>query len=127
MTVRRDWSDARRKVEDEGRCRLCSAVGVKLDAAHLVGRRFDRPRVEGSSSRVLYVHPDAIVPLCANTVVGNGGDARVRVGCHYKYDAGDVSLLAVLTLDEQIRAVRDAGGIELARLRLDSPAYRGVV
>lgn len=121
MTVRRDWSDARRKVEDEGRCRLCSAVGVKLDAAHISGRRFDRPRVEGSSSRVLYVHPDAIVPLCANTVVGD----QVRTGCHYRYDAGEVSLLAVLTLDEQIRAVRDAGGIESARIRLDRPAYGG--
>lgn len=124
MALRRDWSDARQKVEDEGRCRLCSATGIKLDAAHLIGRRFDRPRVEGSSTRVLYVHPDSIVPLCANQVVETGGEARVRVGCHYQYDAGDVSLLSVVTLDEQLRAVQDAGGIELARLRLDRPAYR---
>lgn len=116
MTVRRDWSDARRKVEDEGRCRLCSATGVRLEAAHILGRRYDRPRVAGSSTKVLYCHPDSIIPLCGST--------PDRVGCHYRYDAGEVSILAVLTPDEQIRAVQDAGGIELARRRIDAPDYR---
>jgi hypothetical protein len=115
MTVRRDWSDARRKIEDEGRCRLCSATGIKIDAAHVLGRRYDRPRVEGSSTKVLYVHPDSVIPLCSST--------PDRVGCHYRYDAGEVSILAVLTPDEQLRAVTDAGGIELARRRIDPTDY----
>ena len=119
MTPRRDWSDARQKVQDEGRCRLCSATGIKIDAAHVLGRRFDRPRVEGSSTKVLYVHPDSIVPLCAST--------PDRVGCHYRYDAGEVSILAVLTRAEQVRAVQDAGGIELARRRIDAPDYRPAI
>ena len=127
MTPRRDWSDARQKVQDEGRCRLCSAVGVKLDAAHVLGRRFDRPRVAGSSTKVLYVHPDSIVPLCSDQVVEDGQGSRVRVGCHYRYDAGEVSILAVLTPDEQVRAVQDAGGIELARRRVDAPDYRPAI
>jgi hypothetical protein len=130
MTVRRDWSDARRKIEDEGRCRLCSVTGVKIDAAHVLARRYDRPRVAGSSTKVLYVHPDSVLPLCSDSVVesSTGPDGvpenRVRPGCHTRYDAGEVSILAVLTPDEQLRAVQDAGGIELARRRIDAPDYR---
>jgi hypothetical protein len=129
MNPRRDWSDARRKIEDEGRCRLCSATGVKIDAAHVLGRRYDRPRVEGSSTKVLYVHPDSVVGLCSDTVVESSvgpdgvSENRVRRGCHSRYDAGEVSILAVLTVDEQVRAVQDAGGIELARRRIDAPDY----
>lgn len=124
MTPRRDWSDARQKVQEEGRCRLCSVVGVKLDAAHVLGRRYDRPRVAGSSTKVLYVHPDSIVPLCSDHVTD---DNKVRPGCHYRYDAGEVSILAVLTPDEQVRAIQDAGGIELARRRIDAPDYRPAI
>lgn len=115
MTVRRDWSDARRKVDDEGRCRLCSATGLPLEAAHILGRRYDRPRVEGSTTKTLYVRPSSIVPLCGST--------PDREGCHSRYDSGEVSILAVLTLEEQLRAVEDAGGIELARRRIDAPDY----
>ncbi len=120
MTLRRDWSDARQKIEDSGpSCRLCSIAGVKIDAAHVMGRRYDRPRVEGSSTKVRYVHPDSVIPLCADQIV----EGKVRRGCHSKYDAGEVSILAVLTLEEQIRAVEEAGGIELARRTIDAPDY----
>jgi hypothetical protein len=119
MTLRRDWSDARRKVDDEGRCRLCSATGVRLEAAHILGRRYDRPRVEGSTAKTLYVRPASIVPLCGST--------PEREGCHSRYDSGDVSILAVLTRAEQLQAVEDAGGIELARRRIDAPDYRGPI
>ena len=115
--IRRDWSDARQKVEDEGRCRRClqpPSYDRKLEAAHVIGRRHDRPRVEGSTTKVLYVHPDSVVPLCATPQ----GD-----GCHQLYDAHRISLLPFLTLAEQVRAVQDAGSIESARRRLDPLDY----
>lgn len=132
MTVRRDWSDARRKIEEEGRCRLCSATGVKLDAAHILGRRYDRPRVPGSATKVLYVHPDSVIPLCHDQVVeatdrDGRASSRVRKGCHTRFDSGEVSILAILNPDEQVRAVQDAGGIELARRRIDAPDYREAI
>ena len=117
MSLRRDWSDARRKVDDEGKCRACgrpSAYDRTLQAAHILGRRYDRPRVEGSRSKVFYVHPDSIVPLCSTPQ----GD-----GCHQLYDAHRLSILSVLSLEEQVRAVSDAGSIESARRRLDPLDY----
>lgn len=107
--IRRDWSDARRKVDDEGRCRRCLRSDVRLEAAHVLGRRYDKPRVEGSTTKVLYVHPDSIVPLCTS--------------CHQLYDAHRIGILGSLTPAEQVRAVQDAGSIESARRRLDPLDY----
>lgn len=115
--IRRDWSDARQKVDDEGRCRRCLLppdYDRALQAAHIVGRTYDRPRVEGSTTKVLYVHPDSIVPLCATPQ----GD-----GCHQLYDAHRIGILGFLTREEQVRAVEDAGSIESARRRLDPLDY----
>ena len=120
MTLRRDWSDARRKVtDDEGRCRRCLRNDVPLEAAHVLGRRYDRPRVEGSTTRVLYVHPDSVVPLCGDRIEGN----RPVEGCHSLYDSKRIGILGFLTLAEQVRAVEDAGSIEAARRRLDPLDY----
>ena len=110
--IRRDWSDARRKVEDEGRCRRClrpPSYDRKLEAAHVIGRRHDKPRVEGSTTKVLYVHPDSIWVACSD--------------CHRAYDAKEIGILPFLTLAEQVRAVQDAGSIESARRRLDPLDY----
>ena len=115
--IRRDWSDARQKVDDEGRCRRClhpPGYDRKLEAAHIIGRKHDKPRVEGSTTSVLYVHPDSVVPLCATPQ----GD-----GCHQLYDAHRLTLLPFLTKEEQLRAVEDAGSIESARRRLDPLDY----
>jgi hypothetical protein len=115
--IRRDWSDARQKVDDEGRCRRClrpPSYDRALEAAHILGRKYDRPRVEGSTTKVLYCHPDSIVPLCATPQ----GD-----GCHQLYDAHRIGVLGFLTKEEQVRAVQDAGSIESARRRLDPLDY----
>lgn len=117
MTLRRDWSEARQKVDDEGRCRRClmpEGYGRVIQAAHVMGRKYDKPRVEGSTSKVLFVHPDSVVPLCATPM----GD-----GCHQLYDAHRICILGFLTLAEQVRAVQDAGSIETARRRLDPLDY----
>lgn len=97
--IRRDWTDARAKVDAEGVCRVC-ASSERVQAAHTVGR-FRDPEVRRGVRRVL---ADAIVPLCAP--------------CHARYDGHELDLLPFVDLDEQIQAVRDAGGIESARRRL---------
>jgi hypothetical protein len=107
--IRRDWSDARLKVDDEGRCRRCLRSDVRLEAAHVLGRKFDRARVEGSTTKVRYVHPDSVLPLCET--------------CHREYDAHRIGILGFLTKKEQVRAVEDAGSIESARRRLDPLDY----
>ena len=109
MTVRRDWSEARQKVDEEGRCRVCLRGDKKLEAAHILGRRYDRPRVEGSTTKVLLVHRLSVIPMCSE--------------CHYAYDSHRLSILKYLTPEEQVRAVQDAGTIELARRRLDPLDY----
>lgn len=109
MTPRRDWSEARKKIESEARCRRCLRNDVPLDAAHVIGRSRDKPRVEGSTSRVLFVHPSSVIPLCRS--------------CHAAYDLKEATILPFLTLEEQIRAVEDAGSIETARRRLDPLDY----
>ena len=101
MGPRRDWRDARNKVEDEGRCRLCH-IARGLEAAHVLGRRFDRPKL---GQKTLWVNPDSVVPLCR--------------ACHSEYDAHEVSILPRLTRAEQLQALKDAGTIEAVRRRTD--------
>lgn len=106
----RDWTDALAKVEEEGCCRICKRTDRKLDAAHVLGREHDEPKV-GEGGRILqtlYVHPDRIIPACG----------PFPEGCHGDIDMRRINLLPHLTLNEQIQAVRDAGGIEAARIRL---------
>lgn len=104
---RRDWSDANE--QKRAPCRVCGHVPVEL--AHTIGRKHDERR--GS---VLYVHPDSVVPLCVHH--------------HRAHDLGrgalgdPFDLLPHLTLDEQLDAVRRAGGIESARRRLAPSCYR---
>lgn len=81
---RRDWRQAREKVDDEGRCRVCGRSGVKLDAAHIVPRSVVPP---GPGEA-----PDNIVPLCHER-------------CHPAYDGGRLDLLPFLTMGEQASAV----------------------
>jgi hypothetical protein len=98
--MKRDWADARAKVDAEGSCRRCpTAFGV--EAAHVIYRAHD----VGS-----WVNPDSIVPLC--------GPATSSQTCHGLYDAHRLDLLPYLTLAEQVQAVQDAGGIESARRRI---------
>jgi hypothetical protein len=92
--MRRDWTEARTKVETEGRCRL-SHTGEclgPLAAAHVVGRQADDSRV---------VHADDVIPLCTHH--------------HGLYDARRVSILECLTYEEQARAVAKLGIIRAAK------------
>lgn len=105
MGPKRIWTDARAKVEEAGCCRVCG-IQRGLVAAHVTGRKFDKPK-EGQKTR--YVHPDSIVALCPP--------------CHEDYDAHNLDLLPHLFTAEQVKAVQDYGSIELARKRLCPSAY----
>jgi len=117
---KRDWTDARAKVEHEHCCRICkkeAASGRPLEAAHVLGREHDEPKVSGVTGeplKELYVHPDRIFPACGPFPGGCHGDAEYR----------RINVLPFLTLEEQLQAVRDAGGIELARIRLAPVEHR---
>lgn len=63
---------ARRKVDDEGRCRICGASGCKLEAAHVIALG-EAKRKKGST-----VGPEEIIPLC--------------VSCHAAYDRGEIDI-----------------------------------
>lgn len=79
----RNWAAAKKKLLDEGACRICGATG-SLDPAHVI------PRSLGGD-----MHADATVPLCRSH--------------HSAFDAHDLDLLPVLTRDEQAHAVRLVG------------------
>jgi len=111
---KRDWSAARAKVEEEGCCRICEKTSdeVKLEAAHVLGREHDEPRTPGS--KVLFVNPLRIIPACG----------PFPAGCHGDIDHNRINLVHYLTLDEQIQAVKDAGGIAPAFMELAPVSHR---
>ena len=112
---KRDWTEARAKVEREEVCRLGRDGGCegRLEAAHIVGRDRDQfppaDRTEWTPFEPLFVAPDRIVPLCTRH--------------HRLYDAHQVDLLGFLTPWEEAQAVLDSDGLELARRRLAPNAY----
>jgi hypothetical protein len=112
---KRDFSDARAKVEEEGVCRACGIPDdstldgqrVWLEAAHVIPRALSDEVLEGPrGGKVRHVPRDAVVPLCAPD------------RCHLLFDENRLDLLSVLTLEEQLFAVRVAGGIENARRKI---------
>lgn len=110
---KRDWSDARAKVEAEEVCRVCGS-NEQVQAAHIIERACDQPK-PGFASPPLWVNPDSVIPLC-------GEFSQLK--CHPSYDAHSLDILEFLTTAEQIQAVRDAGGIESARRRTAPSLYR---
>lgn len=120
--LRRDWTYAEDK---RGPCRNCGAT-YRVELAHVTERTSDRYqplRIEDGDPAdwtgekgPIYVHPDRVLPLC--------GPATDVTTCHGKDHAKRLDLLPLLTLPEQIQAVADAGGIELARRRLAPSEYR---
>src|ERR1700742_571895 len=112
---KRDWIDARAKVDHEGCCRICKRTDLPLEAAHVLGREHDEPktRIDAKSgeliaTKILYVDPLRIFPACG----------PFPSGCHGAQHRHEVDLLRHLTLDEQVQAVKDAGSIEAAHIRL---------
>lgn len=90
----------RRKVEEEGHCRVCGEHASRCDAAHLWDRSLGGKGFD---------NPDLIVPLCSYIKGGNG--------CHDMYDAHELELLPHLTLAEEVALVEAAGGIARAYRR----------
>lgn len=92
--MKRDWTLARAKVESEGRCRLASdgGCGGKLEAAHTIGVSTDDTPV---------VQAYDVIPLCTYH--------------HARYDARRVSILEVMTLEEQAAAVQKVGVMRALR------------
>lgn len=84
--MRRNWTQARAKVDQELECRVCRS-GDGIQAAHVMGRKYDRP--DG------VVLADDIVPLCPN--------------CHMEYDGRGLDLLPYLNYREQAAAVQHVG------------------
>jgi hypothetical protein len=107
---KRDWSLAIAKVEEEGCCRICKRSDRKLDASHILGREHDEPKIgaDGRPLKELFVHPARIIPACG----------PYPLHCHGAQHRHEVDTLRYLTLDEQLMAVKDAGSIEAARIRL---------
>lgn len=98
--MKRDWTQARRKVDLEVCCRVCGSV-QRVEACHVVGRKHDK---DG------FVNPDSIVPLC--------GPATTSSTCHGRYDSGWLDLAPFLTAEEGAQAVLDAGSLWLAVRRV---------
>ena len=114
---KRDWTDARAKVDAAGCCRICKREDRPLEAAHVLGREHDEPKVSRATGEILaelYVHPDRIVEACG----------PFPEGCHGEIHQKTVDLLPYLTLEEQVQAVRDAGGIQHARVLLAPVDHR---
>jgi hypothetical protein len=96
MSGRRDWSEPHRKIVDEGgRCRRCRSAQGPIDAAHVIPRSL-APGLDRNQGY------ESTIPLCRR--------------CHDRLDGHEsgFSILEVLTLDEQIQAVKAAGGIAAA-------------
>lgn len=134
--IKRFWNDAIAKIQLEGSCRLTREGGCEgpLEAAHTVARaRQDRElyvlkdtdgkdravtfelarllekfgiRLPPDPCVILYVDPESILPLC-----------RAH---HQKYDARRISILEIMTLEEQTNAAKAAGGIAGAYKRTTS-------
>lgn len=146
MSVKRNWTAAREKVDTEGQCRVCRRTrrqlaerGLSLEAAHILSREADRLAPLSMSWTLgpdrlarglafrnhepahiwpepFLVMPTRIVPLC--------GPATTSDTCHGKDHAGRLDLIPHLTLPEVLQAVHDASrlyggnGLENARVRL---------
>jgi hypothetical protein len=117
--VERDWSAALAKVQHEGKCRVCGRErrrGAKLEAAHVLGRKYDQPEVQLCGDELgapyatgkLWVNPYDVVPLCS----AFDGD------CHGRYDRHEIDLWPYLQEHERSRAIELAGGLGPAERRI---------
>lgn len=97
MAKRRDWSAAEAKCAEEEVCRNCGGSPVQF--AHVWTRGM------GSGNDA-----DEGIPLCPT--------------CHTRFDRHQLDVLHLLSLDEQIALVRNAGSIERARQRVLPSEYR---
>lgn len=112
---RRDWTAARTKVETEEACRVCGS-NVEVQAAHIIERSRDKFHLDGSPrDGVWVVEAVRIVPLCG---------PFSPLHCHVDFDAHAIDILQVLTLEEQVQAVRDAGSLVTAHQRTAPSSFQ---
>lgn len=106
---KKDWSLARDKIDAEGCCRVCGSAR-DLQAGHTIGQtEQDIEQVGPRGGRTKLVPTNAVIPLCG-PFSGNN--------CHMRFDAHQLDILPYLYLEEEINAVRAAGGIYGAYRRL---------
>ena len=103
---RRDWADARAKIARERYCRRCGRP-PPLEAAHTLGRRYDKPK---PGRKTTWVNPLDVIALCSE--------------CHRRYDAHEFGILTILTRAELDRATALDRGYAVRRLR--GPRSMGV-
>lgn len=112
----RDWTHARLKVDTEDCCRLGRDENCEgpLEAAHIIGCDRDQFDSFGNpwTMKRWTVLASRVIPLCRRH--------------HRLYDDHQVDVLPVLRIHEQIQAVVDADGLELARRRTAPLTYRSV-
>lgn len=103
MPKRRDWTEARAKVDREGRCRVCGRTW-KVEAAHVIPRSVAPNGGE---------HANAIVPLCGDYIDESGKAVK---GCHSRYDdkSQGLDLRPYLTVEEYDAAIEAAGSWGMA-------------
>lgn len=105
----------RDKVEAEGKCRYCGGTR-DLEMAHVIGKaEQDIETVGPRGGRRKFVPAVAVIPLCGAFTQGN---------CHYRYDHHELDILPYLYLDEELEAVRPAGGIYAAYRRTCPTAFQ---
>lgn len=149
---KRQWSDAREKVERERVCRHCGSdwtryPGRRLEAAHTAGRSHDRPKPcpvcngEGVLSLEMQdlgifspgqecdgcaghgtLNP-AVLYVHPDDIVPLCGPATDSATCHGRQHVFALDLLPLLSLAEQLRAVENLAGIENARVHLAPSQY----
>lgn len=113
---KREWRKAREKIQREGGCRLAYRLerycAGPIQAAHIIGRSHDAFTLDGEArqTETWMVEPDRVIPLC---------EAH-----HRWYDSHEQDILQALQPREQVQAVRDAGGLENARIRTAPSAYK---
>ena len=90
MTRRRDWTEARAKVDAASGCRVCGAIS-NLEAAHIIPRSIAPNGGEGANS---------IVELCQRD--------------HFRYDNYQLDLAPYLTAEEMAQAVIATGSLASA-------------
>lgn len=69
--------------------------------------------MRGRLARFYRVDPDRVIPLCG----------PFPAGCHGAEHRHELDTLPLLSLEEQLQAVADAGGIENARIRTCPSLY----
>lgn len=140
--LKRDWTDAQEKFENEGgRCRNCGRTS-RVEKAHIAGREHDQPKpcwlCEGHGTLPTIVlsyeirFHEAPATLTCPVCEGEGsetpgvlwvnpddiiplcGPATSTNTCHGRQHRGELDLLPVMKEHEQIRLVQLTGNIAQA-------------